>query len=62
MILVGRQFWERAVDADFLMDEGVIDAEDRTLFHFAETAEEIWRSILDWYECAGNPLCRIGQL
>ena len=62
VILVGRQFWERAVDADFLMDEGVIDAEDRTLFHFAETAEEIWRSILDWYECAGNPLCRIGQL
>ena len=62
VILVGRVFWERAFDVGFLVEEGVIDPEDRSLFHFAETAEEIWRSILDWYECAGNPLCRIGQL
>jgi hypothetical protein len=26
----------------FLVDEGVIDSEDRELFWFAETAEEIW--------------------
>lgn len=62
VILVGREFWERAFDAQFLIDEGVIDPEDRALFEYAETAEEVWRAILDWHECAGNPLCRIGQL
>jgi hypothetical protein len=39
-----------------LVDEGVIDAEDRELFWFAETAEEIWDSILHWYDACGAPL------
>ena len=30
VILVGESFWRRAVDFDFLVDEGVIDAEDRS--------------------------------
>jgi hypothetical protein len=38
---VGETYWRRAVDLDFLVDEGVIDPEDRDLFWFAETAEEI---------------------
>jgi predicted Rossmann-fold nucleotide-binding protein len=41
---------------DFLVDEGVIDAEDRDLFWFAETAQEIWDGILRWYDAAGEPL------
>jgi hypothetical protein len=49
--------WRRAVDFDFLLDEGVIAQEDRALFWFAETAEEIWRGILRWHEAAGEPLC-----
>jgi uncharacterized protein (TIGR00730 family) len=32
VILVGEQFWRRAVDFDFLVEEGVIDLEDRELF------------------------------
>ncbi len=54
IVLVGEAFWRRAVDLDFLVDEGVIDAEDRELFWFAETAEEIWSSILHWYELSGS--------
>ena len=46
VVLVGQAYWRRAVDIDFLVDEGVIDAEDRDLFWFAETAEEIWNGIL----------------
>jgi hypothetical protein len=34
----------------------VIDPEDRDLFWYAETAEEIWQSILDWYNVSGEPL------
>jgi hypothetical protein len=34
----------------------MVDAEDRELFWFAETANEIWSSILGWYEACGAPL------
>lgn len=56
VILVGRTYWERVFDADFLVDEGVIDPEDRELFWFAETAQEIWDDIARWYVRAGRPL------
>ncbi len=56
VILVGEAFWQDAVDFDYLADEGVIDPEDRDLFWFAETAEEIWNGILDWYEANGTPM------
>lgn len=56
VILVGREFWNRAFDVDYLADEGVIDEEDRELFWFAETAQEIWDSILQWYEANETPL------
>jgi uncharacterized protein (TIGR00730 family) len=56
IVLVGEEYWRRAIDVDFLADEGVIDAEDLELFWFAETANEIWSSILDWYDACGTPL------
>ncbi len=56
VILVGRDFWSRVFDADFLVDEGVIDPEDRELFWYAETAEEIWDDINRWYARSGRAL------
>jgi uncharacterized protein (TIGR00730 family) len=56
VVLVGEEYWRRVIDFGFLADEGVIDAEDRDLFWFAETAEEIWSSILYWYDACGAPL------
>jgi uncharacterized protein (TIGR00730 family) len=56
IVLVGKEYWRRAIDVGFLADEGVIDAEDLELFWFAETANEIWNSILDWYHACGAPL------
>jgi uncharacterized protein (TIGR00730 family) len=56
VVLVGEHFWRRAVDIDYLVEEGVIDAEDRELFWFAETAQEIWDGILRWYAAFGEPL------
>src|SRR6266567_3411627 len=49
VVLVGETYWRRAVDIDFLVEEGVIDQEDGELFWFAETAEEIWNGIVYWY-------------
>jgi len=56
VVLVGEDYWRRAVDLDFLVAEGVIDAEDRELLWFAETAQEIWDGIRRWYQLAGEPL------
>lgn len=56
VILVGEAYWRRAFDVDFLVEEGTIDPEDRELFWFAETAQEVWQDILDWYKAAGQPL------
>jgi len=56
VILVGEAYWRRAFDVDFLVDEGVIDEEDRELFWFAESAQEIWQGILRWHEANGAAL------
>lgn len=56
VVLVGEPFWRRAFDVDFLVDEGVIDPEDRDLFCFAETARDIWATIQRWYSVSGAPL------
>ena len=56
VILVGEEYWRQAVNVDFLVAEGVIDAEDRELFWFAETADEIWKRIVRWYRLAGEPM------
>lgn len=57
VVLVGESYWRGLIDFQFLIDEGVVDVEDRELFWFAETADEIWNGILAWYVAAGNPLC-----
>jgi uncharacterized protein (TIGR00730 family) len=56
VVLVGREYWERVIDFEFLMDEGVIESEDREIFWYAETAQQAWQGILDWYASSGEPL------
>jgi len=56
IILVGEEFWKQVFDPDFLVNEGVIDPEDRELFWFAETAPDIWDQICRWHDRAGRPL------
>jgi len=56
VVMVGEAFWKRAVDFDFLVEEGAIDLEDRDLFWYAETAEDIWSGLNLWYERSGEAL------
>ena len=56
VILVGEEYWRRAFDVEFLATEGTIDPEDAELFNFAETAEQIWKIITDWYEQSNEGL------
>jgi len=56
VVLVGEEFWRRAVDIDYLVEEGVVDLEDKDLFWFAESAQEIWDGICHWHAQCGEPL------
>ena len=42
VVLVGRDFWERAINWQWLVDNGLIAQQDLHLFHYAETAQEAW--------------------
>lgn len=58
VVLVGERFWRRAVDIEFLVKKGLVDAEDRQMFCYAETAQQAWDQIVDWYRRAGIALLR----
>jgi uncharacterized protein (TIGR00730 family) len=45
IILVGRAYWQRVIDFQFLADEGMVADADLELFDFAETAEEAWQLV-----------------
>lgn len=42
VVLVGREFWERLINWQLLVDYGLISPQDLQLFHYAETAQEAW--------------------
>jgi len=46
VLLFGREFWERAIHFQALVDEGTIAPEDLNLFRYVDTAEEAWDIIL----------------
>ena len=54
IVLVGRAYWDRAFDIEFLVSEGTIDSEDRELFGYAESAAEAWQMICHWHTAAGT--------
>jgi uncharacterized protein (TIGR00730 family) len=56
VVLVGEPYWRRVFDVEFLAAEGTIDPEDTELFCFAETGEQIWKIIWEWYERIGERL------
>lgn len=49
IVLFGKDFWNRVVDFEALVEEGVVSARDLNLFHFVEHAEEAWQIIQDFY-------------
>jgi uncharacterized protein (TIGR00730 family) len=42
IVLVGKDFWRKLINFDWLVETGMIAAEDLKLFHLVETAEEAW--------------------
>ncbi len=56
VVLVGREFWTKAFDPEFLAAEGVIDPEDRHIFTYVETAQEAWERIIDFWRGEGEAI------
>jgi uncharacterized protein (TIGR00730 family) len=49
IILVGKKYWAALINFDFMVSEGVVDKEDLNLFTYAETAQEAWNVIEQFY-------------
>ena len=50
ILLFGREFWERVVDFNALVEEGVIAPHDLDLIHWTEDANEAWDFVSNYYE------------
>jgi len=49
IILLGKEYWSKAVDFNFLAQEGFIEADDLALFKIVDTAKAAVRVISDFY-------------
>jgi len=49
VLLMGRRYWQRIIDFEAMVEEGVICAQDLQLFSIVETAEEAWSTIRAFY-------------
>jgi hypothetical protein len=56
IVLVSKYYWNRAINFDFLREEGMISYNDLDVFTIVDNADEAWKYILEWYEKRGEPL------
>ncbi len=49
IVLFGRDFWERAINLEVLVEEGTISAKDLSLFHLTDDPQDAWDYIQDFY-------------
>ena len=49
ILFFGREFWERVVDFEALVEEGVVAPDDLNLFTFVDTADEAWKLVCEHY-------------
>jgi len=49
ILLFGREFWQKLIDFDYLVETGMISEGDLSLFQFVESAEEAWAILAAHY-------------
>lgn len=57
ILLFGRDFWNKVVDFEALVEEGVIAPTDLNLITWVETAEEAWAAVEQFYAESEAPGC-----
>jgi len=50
VLLYGKEFWQRVVNFEALVEEGVVSAKDLDIFTYCETAEEGWECVQRFYQ------------
>ena len=59
ILLFGREYWNRVVNFEALVEEGVISPHDLDLLHWSEEADEAWQFVQDFY--ADHPAAPLVQ-
>jgi len=54
VLLFGKEFWNRVINFEALVEEGVIAPHDLEIFHWCETAEEAWEQVCAYYRSEGS--------
>ncbi|HBH39769.1 MAG TPA: TIGR00730 family Rossman fold protein [Curvibacter sp.] len=55
VVLFGSSFWQRLINFDLLVEEGLISPEDTGLFSFVDTPEDAWEAIQSFYRLEDGP-------
>ena len=55
ILLFGREYWNRIINFDGLVDEGVISPNDLDLIHWTDDAHEGWKFVTAFYERNPSP-------
>jgi uncharacterized protein (TIGR00730 family) len=56
VILIYQEYWDKLVNFEMLKEEGMVLSEDINLISFANTAQDAWDHIRQWYIDRGHPL------
>jgi predicted Rossmann-fold nucleotide-binding protein len=56
ILLFGRDYWNRVVDFQGMVEEGVIAPHDLDLIHWTEDAAEAWDFVTGYYEEHPHPV------
>lgn len=56
IILLGKEYWSRMIDFEFLQEEDAIEPHDLDIVTYADNAEEAWNAIIQWHKKNKTPL------
>lgn len=56
IILVGKEYWDRVIDFEFLQEEDVIEPSDLDMISYVDNAKEAWNAIIQWHKKNKTPL------
>lgn len=55
VLLFGKEYWSGLIDFEAMVEEGVIDDKDLSIFTYVESAEEAWAYISAYYGTEDTP-------
>ncbi len=50
ILLFGSDYWQRLINMDLLVEQGMISANDLNLFRYVDTPESAWQAICEFYQ------------